>query len=640
MGRTSRSRRTGAERGEVIEARGGGARTLDGTTPPRGFAVGTRSRVRAGRWRTWIARGAVTVGVVGLSVMASSGPVAAHPLGNFTTNTSASIQVRPDEVDIAYAVDLAEIPAFRARRDIDTNGDDELGSAERSAYASATCAAAVDGLEVTVDGRAVPMEVTGTELAFADGQAGLSTLRLECALRGAARVGDERSTIEVVDGNFDDKLGWREIVAVGDRTTIVESDVAAESISGRLTEYPDDRLSSPLRELDATVEVVPGGPAADGDETESGSPIPSADRLTALVSERRLTVPFGLFALAVSFVLGAFHALAPGHGKTVMAAYLVGGQGTRRQALLLGATVAVTHTGGVFGLALVVSNSSVAPERLYPYLGTASGLLVAGIGVALFRRAVQFRRIFPTLAPGASRHHHHGLGGHTHDHIDTDHAADHADDDHADHAHAPDHAHALAHAADHGSHDHGSHDHGSHDHGSHDHTHKADQAFANAADHGSHDHDHDSHEHDHDHDSHVHDTHDRTGPGDPGDHGAGAVVAEPRTGPAMRARNMMAMGFAGGLVPSPSALVVLLGSIAIGRAWFGFVLIVAYGLGLAAVLVGAGLLIERLRHRVAPLLGRRSHPRLTGLAVNLPIVTASLVIVGGAYLVARALAAA
>lgn len=115
---------------------------------------------------------------------------------------------------------------------------------------------------------------------------------------------------------------------------------------------------------------------------------------------------------------------------------------------------------------------------------------------------------------------------------------------------------------------------------------------------------------------------------------------EPRTGPAMRARNMMAMGFAGGLVPSPSALVVLLGSIAIGRAWFGFVLIVAYGLGLAAVLVGAGLLIERLRHRVAPLLGRRSHPRLTGLAVNLPIVTASLVMVGGAYLVARALAGA
>jgi len=104
----------------------------------------------------------------------------------------------------------------------------------------------------------------------------------------------------------------------------------------------------------------------------------------------------------------------------------------------------------------------------------------------------------------------------------------------------------------------------------------------------------------------------------------------------MRARSMMAMGFAGGLVPSPSALVVLLGSIAIGRAWFGLLLIVAYGAGLASVLVGAGLLLERLRHRIEPILARRSRPRLAALAVNLPILTAVLVVGGGAFLVARA----
>jgi len=108
----------------------------------------------------------------------------------------------------------------------------------------------------------------------------------------------------------------------------------------------------------------------------------------------------------------------------------------------------------------------------------------------------------------------------------------------------------------------------------------------------------------------------------------------------MQARSMMAMGFAGGLVPSPSALVVLLGAIAIGRAWFGLLLIIAYGAGLAAVLVGAGLVIERLRHRIEPILARRSNSRLAGLAVNLPILTAVLVVLGGAYLVARALAVA
>jgi len=108
----------------------------------------------------------------------------------------------------------------------------------------------------------------------------------------------------------------------------------------------------------------------------------------------------------------------------------------------------------------------------------------------------------------------------------------------------------------------------------------------------------------------------------------------------MKPRNMMAMGFAGGLVPSPSALVVLLGSIAIGRAWFGLLLIIAYGAGLAAVLLGAGLLIERLRHRIEPLLARRRGSRLAGAAVNLPILTAILVILGGVYLVARAVTSA
>ncbi|HEV7757628.1 MAG TPA: hypothetical protein VGO78_01515, partial [Acidimicrobiales bacterium] len=366
-----------------------------------------------------------------------------------------------------------------------------------------------------------------------------------------------------------------------------------DSLSDRLRAYPENRLSSPLRELEATVSVVPGGPAApDLDESSRGVPLPGADRLTELVSERRLTVPFALFALLVSFVLGAFHALAPGHGKTVMAAYLVGEQGTRRQALLLGATVALTHTGGVFALALVVSNSKLAPERLYPYLGTVSGLLVAAIGVVLLRRAIQFRRIFPTLGPGAStHHHHHGLGGHTHTHThDHDHPHDHG------HSHDHDHDHDHGHSVDH----------------HHEHEHAAVATIVSAPP---------THEHDHDHDEEP-------------------VVAVPELGPSMRARNMMAMGFAGGLVPSPSALVVLLGSIAIDRAWFGLLLIVAYGAGLAAVLVGAGLLLERLRHRIAPLLARGSRPRMASIAVNLPLGTAVLVVLGGLYLVTRALAGA
>jgi len=516
----------------------------------------------------------------GLAVVVLWGSAAgAHPLGNFTTNTSAALLVGPDGIVVDYVVDRAEVPALQERPDIDTDGDDELQPAERRAYAASACGDLVDDLTVTVDGRSVVLAVAETDLAFPAGQAGLETQRLGCRLAGAYPAIDQRTTITFRDEGFADVLGWREIVGIGDETTVVETDVERDSLSDRLRAYPEDRLGSPLRELEATVSVVPGGPATpDLDDDASGLPLPGADRLTELVSERKLTVPFALFALLVSFVLGAFHALAPGHGKTVMAAYLVGEQGTRRQALLLGATVALTHTGGVFALALVVSNSKLAPERLYPYLGTVSGLLVAAIGVVLLRRALQFRRIFPTLGPGASTHHHHGLGAHTHGH--------------------------------------------SHSHG-HDHGLAAVATVVTARPTTEHEHRHD-HDHDHDHD-HTH------------DEGAGAVL---ELGPSMRARNMMAMGFAGGLVPSPSALVVLLGSIAIDRAWFGLLLIVAYGAGLAAVLVGAGLLLERLRHRIAPLLARGSRPRMTSIAVNLPLVTAVFVVLGGLYLVTRALAGA
>ncbi len=107
----------------------------------------------------------------------------------------------------------------------------------------------------------------------------------------------------------------------------------------------------------------------------------------------------------------------------------------------------------------------------------------------------------------------------------------------------------------------------------------------------------------------------------------------------MRRRNLMAMGFAGGMVPSPSALVVLLGAIALGRAWFGFLLITAYGLGMAATLVTAGLVLERARSRIERLLATRSSARFTRVAGALPLVTAVLVVLGGILVTARALTA-
>ncbi|MBA3283046.1 MAG: nickel transporter, partial [Acidimicrobiia bacterium] len=348
--------------------------------------------------------------------LAFATPASAHPLGNFTFNTSAAVQVRPDEVLVDYVIDLAELPTLQARPDVDRNGDGSLTDGERRRYAEQTCDRAAARLNLTVGDRPVVLEHRSSDISFPEGQAGLRTLRLECELGGSSTEIDGRTTVRLADENFADRLGWREIIALGDRTTVTDTDVLRESASDTLVNYPQDQLESPLRQREATITVEPGGPALVQDDDDSPIPLPSADRLSSLISEQKLTIPFALFALAVSFVLGGFHAVAPGHGKTVMAAYLVGQRGARRQALLLGATVAVTHTGGVLALALVVSNSAVAPERFYPVLGSISGLLVVAIGVVLLRRAVEFRRIFPTLGPGASRHHHHGIGGHTHTH--------------------------------------------------------------------------------------------------------------------------------------------------------------------------------------------------------------------------------
>ena len=128
------------------------------------------------------------------------------------------------------------------------------------------------------------------------------------------------------------------------------------------------------------------------------TPLPRGiDRLTRsftdLVAARRLTVAFGLAAIGLALLLGSIHALAPGHGKTVMAAYIVGERGTWRHAALIGLSVTATHTAGVVALGVILTTTTVAaPERLYPWFGLMSGLLLAGIGVTLVRRALRNRR--------------------------------------------------------------------------------------------------------------------------------------------------------------------------------------------------------------------------------------------------------
>ncbi len=289
--------------------------------------------------------------------------------------------------------------------------------------------------------------------------------------------------------------------------------------------------------------------------------------------------------------------MLPGHGKTVMAAYLAGRRGSRRDALIVGATVTGTHTAGVLVLGIAISvSSAVAGEQVLRWLGVISGLLVAAIGVALLRSAVRSRRtraaeleraavlvgaggLEETSTSGR------GSGGHDHDHShdhDHDHSHDHNHDSRHDHGHSDDHDHA-------------------HDGGS---GHSGAPARAHVLEH-----------------THSH------GFGRAHSHGPGDGYS--RSG-------LIGMGVAGGLVPSPSALIVLLASIGLGRTAFGVALVFAYGLGMAGTLTAVGLLLVRLRNRLADR-GRRGRLKHSAavIAAALPVLTAVLVLVVGVALALR-----
>lgn len=249
------------------------------------------------------------------------------------------------------------------------------------------------------------------------------------------------------------RIGWREITAVGDGVRLATTDVPTTSSSAVLTKYPEDLLSSPPDQRRAHLRFDAAGDTAGARTTTArDSTFPAAARSTAsgprgtdrftaaftgLVARQRFTLGFGLLALVAAVALGALHALAPGHGKTVMAAYLVGERGSLREAAVLGLTVTSTHTAGVLLLGILLSGSTaVIPEELYPWLGLTSGAMLAGVGVSLLVRAWRRRSggIAAFAVDGHHRDHHHGPGHHHHG--PHHHGADHHDDGQPDQTHA------------------------------------------------------------------------------------------------------------------------------------------------------------------------------------------------------------
>src|SRR5690242_16217353 len=181
-----------------------------------------------------------------------------------------------------------------------------------------------------------------------------------------------------------------------------------EKVKGRLP-----ALLITLAAMTATALAQPAGGAPGG--------IVRGDFLSQLLNKRELGLGMVLLGLAVAFCLGAIHALSPGHGKTIVAAYLVGARGTMKHAIFLGGMVTFTHTVSVFFLGFITLYLSqyVLPEKILPVLGAISGLSIVWIGaILLYKRA---RRLRGDDHGHDHPHHHdhdhdhsHGPGGHSH----------------------------------------------------------------------------------------------------------------------------------------------------------------------------------------------------------------------------------
>ena len=560
--------------------------------------------------------GAVLTAACALALFPSTS-ASAHPLGNFTVNRYDGLVAAPGKLRVDHVEDLAEIPATQAKPDIK-----RLGMTE---WARERCAKAADGSKVTVGGRATALTVGSSRAHVRPGQAGLNTLRVECGLTAPLPKGDTVSLGFHSEGASSGP-GWREITARGDRMTLTATDVPKTSVSHELTSYPKELLSSPADTSSASLRVRAGGPALVEEEQDApaASVLPrGADRWTraldSLVARHDLTLGFASLALLIAIVLGAMHALAPGHGKTLMAATAAarGGRARLKDVLPLAASVTVTHTLGVVALGLLVTAGSGAAPSVIAWLGIASGVMVASAGATLVRRAWRNRGPGhghthghgPTHDHDHPHPHPHGPGGHTHTH-ETDEPEERAlvlVAAHTEAASAPRQAHPHPHAH------------------SSDHTHH-------------HDRDH-THSHDHDHDHH----HGHPHP-DPHtvEHTHGGFTHTHSTAPTLR--GTILLGFAGGLVPSPSAVVVLVGAAALGQAWFGLLLVVAYGVGLALTLTAAGFAVVKLGTGMNRVLERRprwtAHPVATLVRRTAPLGSAFLVVALGVGLVLKGAASA
>jgi ABC-type nickel/cobalt efflux system permease component RcnA len=491
----------------------------------------------------------------------------AHPMGNFSVNHYSRISLESGGIKISYIIDLAEIPTYQELQQGNVTAD--VADPAVTRFIASRGAELGRGLSLLVDGKHLPLRLMSSQVIFPPGAGGLPTMKMGFVYSAAYPPDHQAGALQYADDNFPGHAGWKEIVAVANpAASFISSSVPQTDRSAGLTNYPTDLLNSPPQQLSAAIQfhypmaletshkssvkaaavrtrslkpspsharhdIAPGPTVAASTATpaplhlQANQQATPRSAFTELITARRLGLWFLITAAFIAFGLGALHALEPGHGKTIVAAYLVGSRGTARHALLLGLIVTVSHTAGVFALGAITLYASryIVPEQLYPWLGVFSGLTIAGLGGYMFLRRWS------------------GLD--------------------LDHSHSAGQLHG--------------------------------HWFSSSK------------------------------------QSAGSSEPE-EPGKPISLYQLFALGITGGIIPCPAALVVLLSAFALHRIGLGFFLIIAFSLGLAAVLIGFGMLM---------VYGRRFLGRLQ---VNgplttrwLPVASAAFMTVLGAGIAVRAL---
>ncbi len=443
-----------------------------------------------------------------MALAACAAGLFAHPMGNFSVNHYARVEPAARGVEILYVLDLAEIPTFELLQKWNLTATSPRAQIERHAALQAREWA--QNLSISANGRTVGTQLRSTKVTMTDGAGGMQVMRVSMQLHLPIAQGK----LEYEDHNYAERAGWKEIViAAGDGAAIQSATQGDADRSQALTAYPQDPAIAPPQDVRASLEwnvapsqvglskkpaIVPApAVAAPASAPSATAPVPPqgsapgtvvrGDFLSQLLNKHEIGVGMVLIGLAVAFGLGAIHAMSPGHGKTIVAAYLVGSRGTFKHAIFLGGMVTFTHTVSVFflGFTTLFLSQYVLPEKIYPVLGAISGLSIVWIGaIMLYKRAMRLR-------------------GHSHE----------------GHSHSHDH---------------------DHEHGPNGHSHVPE-----------------------------------------GDVTLGSLIA---------------LGASGGLVPCPSALVLLLSSVALGRVGLGMILLISFSAGLAVVLMSIGVLVLYAKH--------------------------------------------